>query len=387
MITRSKRVYLILFGACLLGLYLYKMTMFHDSLPLFVTKRLAELNSKVEQSKPEDKLKSDGRNKIEVASSSFTKLDASASFKKSVRCLLNARRNIAQFLSGNDEISAKTVDQGQLEPTCNMEYTLIVLVTTRPGNFANRVAIRMSWGRMDSFMNKYVQNENPSLTWKSIFSVGVATSQSIGGLVSHESTNYKDILRLPYKDSYKNLPNKTMNSLRWIADNCNAKFVLKTDDDCFVNIFQILPWLNGLPQSYQYIGKVNTQMPVIRDPKHRNFVSREEHKKDVYKPYCAGGGYILRGSVLKNVTDMGKKIKQIINEDAYMGMLTNALKIIPRNDERFLPFIFFGRPLKDRNMCEWKEQFLMHNVFGKRQLIMHHNSIAMKYFHSLCEKM
>jgi len=382
MLARNKKICLILFGAFLLGLYLYKAANFHASMPSFLTKRLADRKRKVEISN------NDGieeRKEKNGATLGYTRMEASAHFKKALKCLTNAKRNIATYLRAKSEFEVETREQKSIQPSCSMEYTLIILVTTRPGSFANRAAIRLSWGRMDSFVNKQLRQEHENLKWKSIFSVGLATSQSIGHLVSLESSKYDDILRLPYKDSYKNLPNKTMNSLEWIANNCKAKFILKTDDDCFVNIFQVLPWLNGLPQSYLYIGKVNTEMPVIRDPKHRNFVSREEHKMDYYKPYCAGGGYILRGLILKNITEMGKRIKQIINEDAYMGMLTNALGIVPKNDNRFLPFIFFGKPLKDRNMCEWKDQFLMHNVFGKHQLIMHFNSIAMTYFHSLCE--
>ena len=387
MVVRSKKVCIILIAACLLGFYVYRVVDFHDSLPSFVTKKLADWNSKLES--PDTDLYPQWQDQDDKTAFklSFTRSLASESFQKALRCLDEARRNVARYLGGNDEISQEKAYQGQLEPTCNGEFTLIVLVTTKPGNFANRAAIRTSWGRMDSYMNKQIQSERPHLKWKSIFAVGIASSQVIGNLVSHESAKYKDILRMPYMDSYTNLPNKTMNSLEWIAYNCNTTFVLKTDDDCFVNIFHMLTWLNGLPNNYQYIGKVNTQMPVIRDPKHRNFVPKEEHEKDIYKPYCAGGGYIIRGSVLKNITNMGKRIKQIINEDAYMGMLTNALGIIPRNDERFLPFIFFGQPLSKRHMCEWKDQFLMHNVFGKRQLIMHYNSIAMTYFHSLCVKM
>ena len=317
--------------------------------------------------------------------SQFSSNNASELFKLASKCLLKAKQDISEYLHKTSNLQGDQSKSRQT-PDCNEHYLLIILVTTRPGNFANRVAIRLSWGRMDSVINSYIKKNNIDYKWKSIFSVGLANSPNIGSLVALESERYKDILRLPYKDTYKNLPNKTMNSLEWIAENCQARFVLKTDDDCFVNIFKVLPWLQNLPSHHRYIGRVNNEMPVIRDPKHRNYVSVAEHKDNYYKPYCAGGGYILRSSIIRNVTTMGKKIKQIINEDAYMGMLTNALGVSPKNEERFLPYIFFGPPVKKLHICDWKDQFLIHNVFGKRQIIMHYNSIAMKYFHSLCEK-
>ena len=386
MIARNKKVCLIVLGACLLGLYFYHVATFHASMSFFNTKELGDQSRKVEVSNY-DGYPSTGEKKERHSVNVLAGMGASGHFKKALKCLANAKRNIAAYLRGKSEFKVEAREQQSIEPSCSMEYTLIILVTTRPGSFANRAAIRMSWGRMDSHVNKQLRYEHGNLKWKSIFSVGLAASQSIGHLVSLESSKYDDILRLPYKDSYKNLPNKTMNSLEWIANNCRAKFILKTDDDCFVNIFHVLPWLNGLPQSYLYIGKVNTEMPVIRNPKHRNFVSREEHEMDYYKPYCAGGGYILRGSILKNITQMGKRTKQIINEDAYMGMLTNALGIVPKNDRRFLPFIGVKIKLKHSSMCKWRDQFLMHGVFGRNQLIMHFNSIAMKHIDSLCESL
>ncbi len=381
MLLRGKRLVFILIIICsFLGIYLYSLSDDGSSFPLRAARKIEFISSSLTHGYTKKAL-----NTAVNTVSSFTSKDANKLFEKAVKCLAEAKKDIADYLTSSTG-SASTEDSVQpLEPKCSPDLQLVVLVTTRPGNFANRAAIRLAWGRMDSDINKHAIKDQRDIKWKTIFSVGLANSANIGSVVALEYRKFGDILRLPYQDSYKNLPNKTMSSLEWIVDNCRPKYVLKTDDDCFVNVFKMLSWLKTLPPSYQYIGRVNTEMPVIRDPKHRNFVPKEEHKENVYRPYCAGGGYILKGEVLKNVTQMGKKIKQIINEDAYMGMLTNALKIVPRNEDRFLPFIFFGPPVKKLNMCDWKDQFLVHNVLGKRQLVMHFNSIAMDIYGSLCE--
>lgn len=381
MILRGRRIALFVTFSSLIGLCLYKAVDLRTKIPALITSKfLPEKRAAIYDDElfavpsvyktRESHLSNDATSKL---------------FQNASNCLADAKRDIANYLRQSETTSKENDFKTKLEPKCKPNLLFIILVTTRPGNFANRVAIRLAWGRMDTILNSRTRQENPDFTWMSIFSVGLAMTPKIGRLVSLESDKYEDILRLPYKDSYKNLPNKTMNSLEWIGENCQPKFVLKTDDDCFINIFEMLSWLQTLPPNFMYIGRVNTHMPVIRDPKHRNYVPKEEHKENVYKPYCAGGGYILKGEIILNVTRMGKKIKQIINEDAYMGMLTNALKMIPRNEERFLPYIFFGPSIKKLNMCEWKDKFLIHNVFGKRQLTMHYNSIAMKHFHSLCE--
>ena len=62
---------------------------------------------------------------------------------------------------------------------------------------------------------------------------------------------YKDILRLDYQDTYENLTNKTVLTLRWIAEKCEPKYVLKTDDDCFVNILVLSTWLQKNKQKHE----------------------------------------------------------------------------------------------------------------------------------------
>ncbi len=379
MFSRSKKTYvLFVVFSTLLGMCLYKLWNIDKSFALRAVRNL-EIASKLRNLEIASKPTRSSANAA-IKGNSSERL-----FERAANCLKAAKRDISTYLTHASNHAEAGQSETKLEPKCTNDIFFVILVTSRPGNFANRAAIRLSWGRMDSDVNKQAIKSRTSLTWKTIFSVGLANSAKIGSVVSLEYDRFGDILRLPYQDSYKNLPNKTMNSLEWIADSCRPKYVLKTDDDCYINIFQMLTWLQSLPPSHEYIGRVNTEMPVIRDPKHRNFVAKEEHKENIYKPYCAGGGYVLKGSVIKKITEVGKKIKQIINEDAYMGMLANALHIVPRNEERFLPFIFFGPPVKKLNMCDWKDKFLVHNILGKRQLVMHFNSIAMEFHDSLCE--
>ena len=84
---------------------------------------------------------------------------------------------------------------------------------------------------------------------------------------------------------------------------------------------------------------------------------------------------MLAGSIIKNITRKSKGIKQIINEDAYIGMVTNALHIYPKDEERFLPFIFSKKGVNQRTLCDWKNHFLMHGVSPEQQLKMHWNSL------------
>lgn len=305
-------------------------------------------------------------------------------------CIRKSQRQLALYLNKfyetefAPEFTARKTASPILEPECDTDLDLIIILTTRPGNFKERTAIRYSWGRQDSKVNKHFVNSN-GFKYKTLFTIGRDNNRIIEDVVSIENSHYKDILRLDYPDTYENLPKKTVLTLEWIADNCQTKFVLKTDDDCYVNAHNLSPWLQKLNPNVKYVGKKNDFMPVIRDPEHRNYVPYDLFNEEYYKPYCAGGGYVLRSDVLKNITIKSKTIREIINEDAYMGMLTNSLNIIPHDDERFLPFIFSERDVRKRHMCDWTNKFLMHGVSPRRQLIMHWQKIAMIDYDSLCE--
>lgn len=311
-------------------------------------------------------------------------------FVNAKKCLKDTRHQIAVHLNskfGSDfslDTFTKTKIKAVLEPKCKRGLHLIIIVTTRPSAFYQRSGIRHSWGRIDSDVNQYIFRGR-NFKYMTIFTIGRDENPKIERLIELESEKFKDILRLDYSDTYENLTNKTILTLEWVGNQCEPQYILKTDDDCFVNLFAIEPWFQTLNKKFDYIGKKNEFMPVIRDPWHRNYVPFDDFGEEYYKPYCSGGGYMLSGRVLKNVTKRAKTMKQIINEDAFLGMVTNSLNIHPEDEERFLPFIFSKRNVNKRNMCDWKAKFLMHGVKPERQIAMYWNTLAMIRYPFLCD--
>lgn len=327
------------------------------------------------------------RNKPNIVTDDFTQ---NKLYQESIQCLFDNQRHLAanlhskyahQFSSDFRQFPKQV--SPILEPECNSDLDLIVMITTRPGNFMERTAIRYSWGRPETSTNQLLIKK--SFKYKAIFTLGRDNNPIIEDIVSKENTKYRDILRLDYSDTYENLAKKTILSLKWISEACQPKFVLKTDDDCYVNLYELSTWLSGLSPHINYIGKKNELMPVIRDPTHRNYVPYEVYGDEFYKVYCSGGGYILRGTVLGNITRTARKIAEIINEDAYLGMIAHALDITPFDDERFLPFIFGDVTLRKRHMCDWTDKFLMHGASPRRQLLMHWQKLAMTRYTVLCD--
>lgn len=313
-------------------------------------------------------------------------------FKFVQQCFQGDMENLAnytqeQFSTTFSETVADDSSQyanKRIEPRCKPGIELVIVVTSRPSSIYQRLAIRNSWGRPDSVINQHLFKDK-KFDFISIFAIGQTPNKITQNIIEKESQGFGDILQLFYIDSYENLTNKTLLTLEWLSYNCEPKFVLKTDDDCFVNLLSLEPWLHALKSDILYVGKRNVHMPVIRNPKHRNYVAVEDFSEKYYEPYCSGGGYMLSGKILKNVTGKAKFFKQIRNEDAFIGIVMNFMNISPVHDKGFLPFVFTEKEVRKRFACEWKSHFVMHDVKPRQQIVMHWSSIIMFKYPYICD--
>ena len=74
--------------------------------------------------------------------------------------------------------------------------------------------------------------------------------------MTEESRTHGDILQEDFVDSYMNLTLKSVMGLKWVSNHCmKAEFVMKTDDDIYVNINSLLNHLHEGPRSRVITGK------------------------------------------------------------------------------------------------------------------------------------
>lgn len=279
-----------------------------------------------------------------------------------------------------------------LPPTCPKGLFLLILVPVRITSFAARQAIRKSWGNSDNQINQlYLRSLDSSrhrnFTWKTIFVVGRSRGIENTNLLEDESNLHKDILEVDVQEGYRHIQKKVMLSLSWASLWCKCSFVAKTDEDVFMNIHRVLPWVEHLVNmNILYAGAVNYGAPVIRDWTHRNFVSFKDHPQNTYKPYCSGGGYFLAGNLLKILTQAAKAIRPIANEDAYIGMVADSLGIMPYHERRILPLLKLSLDgfLSRHGVCDWIDHLVLHGVHGTSHVIMHWNAVAALSIRTLC---
>ena len=133
--------------------------------------------------------------------------------------------------------------------------------------------------------------------------MGSSNNASIQEAIALESDLYGDILQEDFIDSYRNLTYKAIMGLKWTSKHCpNARYVLKTDDDIFVNIFNVINHLQGLDRLGPSLNRtilclVWSRMKVVREPTSKWYIPKSEFWPDYFPHYCSGSAFIYTGDL------------------------------------------------------------------------------------------
>jgi hypothetical protein len=122
----------------------------------------------------------------------------------------------------------------------NKENVIGVFVTviSAPGNFEKRRRIRETWARP---MNGSFIMNNISINYS--FFIGLTQNLDFQNKIIEESLMYGDIIQVDLDDEYIKLAQKTVALLHWAKNYCkndSIDFILKTDDDVFVNVYNFV---------------------------------------------------------------------------------------------------------------------------------------------------
>ncbi|XP_014217476.1 beta-1,3-galactosyltransferase brn [Copidosoma floridanum] len=115
---------------------------------------------------------------------------------------------------------------------------IVLLVKSAVENFANRIAIRHSWGFEKRFSD---------VPLKTIFLLGVhSNDDQVKAKIDAESIKYQDIVQADFQDSYYNNTIKTMMGFHWAFKFClNSKYYVFVDDDMYISVKNILKFLKN----------------------------------------------------------------------------------------------------------------------------------------------
>ena len=221
---------------------------------------------------------------------------------------------------------------------------LMIFILSAPIQNSRRLAIRQTWlsllvnnsfalGRSNIRRMKNRYNLSSNMVIHYWFVCGRDTRKEVETAVENEMAVYGDILRLDYNETYSLLVFKTLSSL-WLASTMNVHFIVKVDDDVYLHVPKMISWLktSSLPEKL-YAGAVQEgiKLKVIRDPRHKWFVSEQIFNNSWFPSYCNGPYYILSKSALLDLlkASSNEGLTPFPLEDAYIGILANRVGIRP----------------------------------------------------------
>ncbi|XP_022254990.1 beta-1,3-galactosyltransferase 5-like [Limulus polyphemus] len=164
-------------------------------------------------------------------------------------------------------------------------FLLLVLVVSRPLNMEARNAIRETWG-------KDLKDKGAKLG----FVLGFPTVDSLQRKLLQENSVHKDLIQGNFLDTYFNLSIKTLALLRWASLFCSkVKFVLKSDDDMFINSRALLKVVKTRNDTRTILGLLAHKWPPHRNKKSKWYVPPEIYPYEYYPDFLAGPAYLISG--------------------------------------------------------------------------------------------
>ena len=215
------------------------------------------------------------------------------------------------YKSPSPEILFENIDRLK---TNSSRFKLVVLVSTHALHTGRRKLIRYYWGNHSRWTTPF--------QWKVIFvTVFFSSFQKIQ--LHAEADTYKDTLIESVEEDFYTLSFKVMLGLKWVQANLKYDFLLKCDDDVFVNIDRLMRLL--LTTRDQYFGQKMEFQPVEREGRYG--VSVEEHPSPIYDPFCSGGGFVLSHLTVSRMIPFFNWVNPLKIDDAYIGKIVTKAGI------------------------------------------------------------
>ncbi|KAJ8922156.1 hypothetical protein NQ315_004091 [Exocentrus adspersus] len=198
---------------------------------------------------------------------------------------------------------------------------LLVLVHSSPKNFAKRKTIRDTWGKNE---------ENVKI----LFMLGTVNSSDLQRSLEEENRLHNDFVQGNFLDTYRNITYKHVMVFKYVIYHCpQAKYILKTDDDVFVNMPMMKTFLS-IDLSPYGANKLLFCTPrkhkkVLRTYRSKWRVSFAEYPNRNYPTYCPGWNLLYSPDVIFALYKEAQKAEYFWIDDIHItGTLAEKIHII-----------------------------------------------------------
>ncbi|OAY69800.1 putative beta-1,3-galactosyltransferase 16 [Ananas comosus] len=218
-------------------------------------------------------------------------------------------------------------------PVPKRRVLLLVGVFSTGNNFKRRMALRRSWMQYESIRSGDVAVR---------FLTGLHKNKQVNLELWQEAQIYGDIQLMPFVDYYSLITLKTVAVCILGTRILPAKYIMKTDDDAFVRIDEVVSILKKSDPHGLLYGLISFQSSPHRDEDSKWFISPEEWPSESYPPWAHGPGYIISRDIAKFIVQghQERTLQLFKLEDVAMGIWIQEYKdsgeeVNYINDDRF----------------------------------------------------
>lgn len=207
---------------------------------------------------------------------------------------------------------------------------VLIVVITSSINFAQRNAIRSTWGEAARRRG-----------YKVIFFVGTPKLKPFQRNIVYEDSQYGDIVQADFVDSYRNLTLKSITMVRWASTYCsNVSLVLKIDDDMLLNVWDLavrVRTLRGVRRTLW--GLLAQKWTPQRNPRSKWYVSARAYQNSSYPDFLAGPAYLLSGDSVPLLARGSAGVPYLYLEDVFLtGIVAEKMGVRRVHDDGFLNY-------------------------------------------------
>nr|XP_056718663.1 UDP-GlcNAc:betaGal beta-1,3-N-acetylglucosaminyltransferase 9 [Euleptes europaea] len=240
---------------------------------------------------------------------------------------------------------------------------LLIAIKSLVEDFDRREVVRKTWGREGPINGVQVQR---------VFLLGIPKNKTSlpmwETLIRQESQMYRDVLLWGFQDTFFNLTLKEIHFLSWAEEFCsNAKFIFKGDADVFVNVENIVHFLEKQdPSEDLFVGDIIYNAHPIRVRKSKYYIPESMYGLDMYPAYAGGGGFVLSSSTMKKLSQACGEVELFPIDDVFLGMCLQRINLKPVMHEGFKTF-GITKPsaaphLQTFDPCFYKDLMVVHSL-------------------------
>lgn len=161
------------------------------------------------------------------------------------------------------------------------------------------------------------------------FVLGRGNDTNVNERLDGENMMYADMIRGNFVDSYNNLTLKTISALEWTHWHCPlAKYVLKTDDDMFINVPKLMEFLDTLKAKRKIYGRRAENWMPVRNKRSKYYVSYAQYSSRYFPYFTTGPAYLLTGDIVAELYAQALATAFLKLEDVFMtGIVADVLGI------------------------------------------------------------